>query len=173
MCNRKTFFSSIVFLFLLASCREEWKIYDAKEFTIEFPGLAKDTATLNGDLAGLRTYYDPGPKSLDSNLYYAVSVYTLPDSADKLGNDLDEFFRADVKIYAYTMGGVLADSGRAVKSGKIEGREYKVFLTHQAGTVTIRKFARGKHLYTLLVITSEMCLDNSQIARFMDSFKLK
>ncbi|HTL82552.1 MAG TPA: hypothetical protein VL651_12655 [Bacteroidia bacterium] len=172
---RYSLFILVSFLTLLfSSCgQDEWKVYEAYEFNVEFPGHAKDTATMEGDLAGVTVFYEPVQGSLDSNLYYSVSYYTLSDSINKLGDDLDHFFKDDVKIYAWTIGGVLADSGRSVKSGKFEGKEYKVFLAQNAGTATIRKFAKGKHLYTLRVVTEKSCLNNSQIERFMESFKLK
>ena len=165
---------ALLFSCLLFSCGPgDWRIYSGADFTIEFPGLAKDTATMEGELAGAEVYFEPVSGGLDSNIYYAVSFYSLSDSISKLGDDLDNIFRDDVKIYAWTMGGVLSDSGRVVKSGKYEGREYKVFLAANAGTATVRKFAKGKKLYTLLVITDKMCLDNTKIERFMESFKLK
>lgn len=167
----------IIALVLIAagfvSCDDGWKVSGTSEFSIEFPGPAKDTATMSGNLAGARTYYEPAEGSLDSNLYYAVSMYTLPDSVSILGAERDEFFQKDVQIYAWSIGGVLADNGRPVKSGEYEGREYKVTLEGNSGIATVRKFAYGRHLYTLLVVTNNMCLNNHAIRRFMDSFKLK
>lgn len=172
---KKFLFALLCFSFLLfASCGTgDWHVYKADEFTVEFPGLAKDTATMEGELAGAKAYFEPVEGSLDSNLYYAVSFYSLPDSISVLQEDLKNVFTGDVKIYAFTMNGTLSDSGRAVKSGNYEGMEYKVFLAHSAGTATVRKFAKGKRLYTLLVVTEQSCIDNTQIERFMESFKLK
>lgn len=168
---------SLIFIFalLLVSCGGpgEWQVYNASEFTVEFPGPAKDTATIEGKIAGARTFYEPAEGSLDSNLYYSVSMYTLSDSIAKLGDQLDDFFRTDAQIYAWTIGGILTDSSRIVKSGKTEGREFKVVLAENVGVATIRKFAYNKRLYTLLVITENMRLENKAIGRFMDSFKLK
>lgn len=171
---KKLFFFCLVSLAVaLASCDDHWKVYDTSEFTIEFPGIAHDTVTMEGDYAGVRSYFEPVKGSLDSNVYYSVSMYTLPDSASELGDDLKGFFQSDVKVYAYYIGGILADSGTAVKSGTTPGWEFKVFLAGNSGVATIRKFAYGKHLYTLLVVTENNKLDNTAIRRFMDSFKLK
>lgn len=159
--------------FLLASCADDWKVYGTSEFSIEFPGPVKDTTTMVGNLAGSKVYYEPVSGSLDSNLYYSVSLYTLPDSVSVLGDDMDDIIQTDVKIYAWSIGGILADSGRVVKSGTYSGKEFKVFLPQQTGTATIRKFAKGKHLYTLLVVTDQMRLNNQAIERFLNSFKLK
>jgi hypothetical protein len=171
---QKSLYTALFFLTVFfCSCGKDWKVYETSEFSIEFPGPPVDTATIAGKLAGGRTFYEPSPNGLDSNMYYAVSVYTLPDSISKLGSNLDDFFRTDANIYAWTIDGILADSGRVVKSGKVEGREYQVLLSHNSGVSTIRKFAYGKHLYTLLVITGNCYLNNSASRRFLDSFKLK
>jgi hypothetical protein len=37
----------------------------------------------------------------------------------------------------------------------------------------MRKYAKGKHLYTLMVITGNEFLENSLIYRFLNSFKFK
>lgn len=161
------------FLALIISCESDWKNYQTSEFSIEFPGDARDTATMEGKFAGARSFYEPPDGSLDSNIYYAVSVYSLPDSMAVLGNRLNDFLNTDVQIYAWEIGGTLSDSGHVVKSGNVEGREYKVFLESNKGVSTIRKFAVGKHLYTLLVVTENMKLNNHEIEKFMDSFKLK
>lgn len=167
----------LLFLFgtMLVACGGpgDWQVYNAKEFTIEFPGPAKDTATIEGKLAGVKTFYEPVEGSLDSNLYYSVSMYTLSDSIAELGENLPDFFAADAQIFAWSVGGILSDSGRVVKSGKTEGREFKIVLAENVGVATIRKFAYNKHLYTLLVVTENMRLENTEIRRFMDSFKLK
>lgn len=155
------------------SCDDGWKVYDASEFSISFPGTPRDTATIQAELSGARTYFEPVQGSLDSNVYYSISMYTLPDTVDLLGSKLDDYFRKDVEIYAWSIGGILADTGRTVKSGEIEGREYKVTLEGNSGTATVRKFAYGKHLYTLLVITANDRLGNHCVNRFLDSFRLK
>lgn len=170
----KTFLPYIFLLLLFSSCRpDDWQVYEGSEFTIQFPGPAIDTATATGEFAGAKAYYEPVEGGLDSNVYYAVSIYSLPDTLSKLGDDLDEFLERDVQIYAWSIGGVLGDSGRTVKSGKVEGREYKVTLEGNQGVATVRKFPYGRHLYTLLVVTENMKLDNGAIGKFMDSFKLK
>jgi hypothetical protein len=169
-------FSVLLFLLPLffSSCEgNDWQVYETSEFSIEFPGAARDTVSIQGTFSGARTFYEPVEGSLDSNLYYAVSLYTLPDSITLVKDDMDELLKNDVRIYAYGIGGVLADSGRVIKSGDVEGREFKVFLEGNKGVATIRKFASGKHLYTLLVVTENMKLNNSAIRQFMESFKLK
>ncbi len=164
----------LFFLLHLSSCSPgDWRVYETSEFSIEFPGNASDTVTMEGNFAGARTYFEPVQGSLDSNLYYSVSMYSLPDSMDVLGSKLDDFLKTDVRIYAYGIDGIMADSGRVVKSGNVEGREYKVFLQGGNGISTIRKFAVGKHLYTLLVVTENMKIENRAIRKFMESFKLK
>ena len=170
------FLPLLVFLLPLffSSCSAgDWRVYETSEFSIEFPGVAQDTVSMVGEFAGGRTYFEPVQGSLDSNLYYSVSLYTLPDSLSTMGNEINDLFKNDVRIYAYGIGGILADSGRVVKSGKIEGKEFKVVLEGNQGISTIRKFAIGKHLYTLLVVTENMKLNNSKIERFMNSFKFK
>lgn len=166
---------AVLFVSLIVSCDGPgaWQVYGTKEFSIEFPGTPRDTATLEGNLAAARTFYEPAPGISDSNVYYSLSLYSLPDSIDMLGDKLDDFFRSDAQIYAWSIGGVLSEKDRVVKSGKTEGREYKVVLADNVGVATIRKFARNKHLYTLLVITENMRLNNSQIEKFMNSFTLK
>lgn len=164
----------LLFILLLGSCATGgWRVVEGEEFTIEFPGQPSDTATAVGEFSGAKLFYQPVEGGLDSNIYYAVSMYTLPDSAEIMGEMLDEIMLKDAEIYAWSMGAFLADSGKVVKSNKYEGREYKVFLAQNAGVVTMRKFAKGKHLYTLLVITGNEALDNSMIYKFLDSFKLK
>src|SRR5665213_2744944 len=153
----------LVFFFILyfSFCSPgDWRIYQTSEFTIEFPGNASDTVTLVGNTASAKTYFEPAPGSLDSNLYYSISLYSLPDSLTILGNDLNAFFKMDAKIYAWGIDGVLADSGRVVKSGNVNGMEFKVFLPNSQGITTVRKFAIGKHLYTLLVVTENMKINN-------------
>lgn len=161
-------------MLLLHSCgMGGWRVVDGAEFTVEFPGEPKDTATMQGKISGGKLFYEPVEGGLDSNLYYAVSFYTLPDSAKLLGEQLNDMLYTDAQIYAWGIGAILADSGKVVKSGITEGREYKVLLSQNAGVTTIRKFAYGKRLYTLTVITDNRNLDNSSIRRFMESFKLK
>jgi len=172
--NSKHLLLPLFFLLLFSSCSiGDWKVYDTSEFSIEFPGAAKDTVTMDGSFAGARTYFEPVEGALDSNLYYAVSLYTLPDSLSVMGNEADDLMKNDVRIYAFGIGGVLADTGHVIKNGDLQGLEFKVFLEGNKGVATIRKFAVGKHLYTLLVVTENMKLNNAAIRRFMESFKLK
>ena len=164
----------LLFIALLAGCSSGgWRVVDGEEFSVEFPGQPKDTATMAGEYSGAKLYYEPVEGGIDSNIYYAVSMYTLPDSAELMGDFLDEMLLKDAEIYAWSMGAFLADSGKVVKSNGTEGREYKIFLAQNAGIVTMRKYVKGKHLYTLLVVTDNSALDNRDIYRFMDSFRLK
>ncbi|CAN5309110.1 hypothetical protein BH09BAC5_BH09BAC5_25410 [soil metagenome] len=151
----------------------DWKVYDTSEFSIQFPGPVRDTATMVGAYAGSQSFYEPVPNSLDSNMYYSVSMYSLPDSISLVKENIRQLFDTDVNVYAWSIGGNLTDSGRVVKSGTIEGREYKVAIAGNRGISTVRKFAIGKHLYTLLVVTENMKLENHEIRQFMESFKLK
>ena len=163
-----------VFLLFLAGCASGgWRVIDAEEFTVEFPGQPIDTVTGDMENAGTRLYYEPVEAGIDSNVYYAVSVYNLPDSAEILGDLLESIMMKDAEIYAWSMGAIVVDSGKVVKSNTVEGREYKVFLGQNAGVVTMRKFGKGLHLYTLLVVTGNYALDNTQIYHFLDSFRLK
>jgi hypothetical protein len=150
-----------------------WRVVDGDEFSIEFPGIPIDTATMVGETAGARLYFIPVDGGLDSNAYYAVSFYTLPDSANLLGDQLDDVFLKDAEIYAWSMGAFLADSGKVVMSGTYEGREYTIGMAQNAGIIKMRKFAKGKHLYTLIVITQNAYMDNKDVFYFLDSFKLK
>lgn len=150
-----------------------WQVYESKEFSVEFPGPARDTATIENGLAGAKTFYEPVAGNLDSNMYYSVSMYTLTDSIVELGEQLDDLMRTDVQIYAWSIGGTFSDTGRVVTSGKTKGMEFKVVLADNVGVATIRKFPYNRHLYTLLVLTDNMRLNNTSIRRFMDSFKLK
>ncbi|HET6990291.1 MAG TPA: hypothetical protein VFJ43_03160 [Bacteroidia bacterium] len=167
-------FVLLIFLTLLfSSCGTDWKVYETSEFSIEFPGIAKDTVIVEGNAASPRYYFEPIEGSLDSNMYYSISLYSLPDSVSLVKDELNRLYKTDVQIYAWSIGGELADSGRVVKSGNIEGREYKVVIAGNRGISTVRKFAVGKHLYTLLVVTENMKLNNKAIRKFLDSFKLK
>ncbi len=164
----------LFFLLLLSSCSGgDWRIYETSEFSIEFPGVARDTVTMEGMYAGSKSYYEPIEGSLDSNMYYAVSMYSLPDSISIVKENLNQLFDMDVKIYAWSIGGDLTDTGRVVKSGDIAGKEYKVSIAGNRGISTVRKLAIGRHLYTLLVVTENSKLENHAIERFMESFKLK
>lgn len=168
------FVLGIFFIFTLSSCDVgNWRVYDTPEFSIEFPGNVQDTVTMVDKTSGVRYYFEPLPDALDSNMYYSVAMYSLPDSIDLVKENLDRLFRTDVQIYAWSIGSELTDSGRVVKSGDVEGREYKVVIEGNRGVSTVRKFAIGKHLYTLLVVTENRKLNNTAIRKFMDSFKLK
>lgn len=175
MTNRvKQLLSCLVLALLFASCANGgWRVVEGDEFTIEFPGIPTDTATAYENAAGAKLFYQPKKGGIDSNIYYAVSMYTLADSAEVLGEELNAFLLKDAEIYAWSMGAFLVDSGKVVMSNSYEGREYKVFLAENAGIVTMRKFVKGKHLYTLIVITGNYALNNTSIRRFLDSFKLK
>ena len=167
------FLAPLFFLLLFTSCGSDWKVYETSEFTIEFPGTAHDTVTMEGGAAGAKSYYEPVEGALDSNMYYSVSMYSLPDSISIVKDNMRELFQVDANIYAWSIGGSLTDSGRVVKSGDVEGMEFKVNVAGNRGVSTVRKFAVGKHLYTLLVVTENGKLENHAIRRFMDSFKLK
>lgn len=164
----------LAILFLLASCASGgWRVVDGDEFTIEFPGPPIDTATAVGDAAGAKLYFIPVEDGLDSNIYYAVSVYTLDDSVEAMGDLMDDVMLKDAEIFAWSMGAFLTDSGKVVKSGNYSGYEYTIFLAQNAGILKMRKFAKGQRLYTLVVITANEYLENSDIYKFLDSFKLK
>jgi hypothetical protein len=167
------YFLAIVALFISGCANGGWRVVDGGEFTVEFPGAPIDTATAVGDAAGAKLYFIPVDNGIDSNIYYAVSVYTLDDSAEIMGDLLDEIMLKDAEIYAWSMGAFLSDSGKVVKSGKYSGYEYSVFLAQNSGILKMRKFAKGKHLYTLVVITGNEYLENKDIYKFLDSFKLK
>jgi hypothetical protein len=159
---------------LLPSCSMgDWRVYETSEFSIEFPGVVRDTVTMEGIYAGSKSYYEPIAGALDSNMYYSISMYSLPDSISVVQDNIRDLFDTDVKVYAWSIGGELTDTGRVVKSGDVEGREYKVIIAGNRGIVTVRKFAVGRHLYTLLVVTENQKLENHAIRRFMESFKLK
>lgn len=160
-------------LFAIGCSSGGWRVVEGDEFTIEFPGIPIDTATAVAETAGAKLYFIPVEGGLDSNAYYAVSVYTLPDSLGLLGDQLDDMLLKDAEIYAWSMGAFLADSGKVVKSGTYEGREYTIFMAQNAGVIKMRKFAKGKHLYTLIVITQNAFMDNKDVFYFLDSFKLK
>lgn len=160
-------------LFAVGCSTAGWRVFDGEEFTVEFPGIPIDTATAVGDAAGAKLYFIPAEGALDSNAYYAVSLYTLSDSISLLGDQLDDMLLKDAEIYAWSMGAFLTDSGSVVKSGNYEGREYTIFMAQNAGVIKMRKFAKGKHLYTLVVITQNAYMDNKDVFRFLDSFKLK
>lgn len=171
---KKVLFSLIVVMLIAVGCSSGgWRVVAGDEFTIEFPGIPIDTATAVGDAAGAKLYFIPVDGGLDSNAYYAVSVYTLADSLGLLGDQLDDMLLKDAEIYAWSMGAFLADSGKVVMSGTYEGREYTIFMAQNAGVIKMRKFAKGKHLYTLIVITQNAYMDNKDVFRFLDSFKLK
>lgn len=164
----------LVFLpLLLVSCGSDWRVYGTSEFSIEFPGPVRDTVTMEENCAVSKSYFEPSPNSLDSNLYYAISMYSLPDSVSLTKENQAQFFETDMQIYAWSIGGTLADTGIVVKSGDVEGKEYKVIIAGNRGVSTVRKFVLGKHLYTLLVVTENTRLNNHAIEYFMESFKLK
>jgi hypothetical protein len=173
---RRSYFFSVAGLFLLllfSSCGNDWQVYETSEFTIEFPGPVRDTVSMTGKFAGSKSYYEPIEGALDSNLYYSVSMYSLPDSIANMKDEIRGLFKMDATIYAWSIGGSLTDTGRVVKSGDVEGMEYKVTIAGNSGVSTLRKFAVGRHLYTLLVVTENGKLENHAIRKFMDSFKLK
>lgn len=164
----------LVVLLLFASCASGgWRVVDGEEFTVEFPGQPTDTATMVGDYSGVKLFYEPPEGGLDSNIYYALSTYTLPDSAESMGEMLEPMLLKDAEIYAWSMGAFLGDSGKVVKNGETEGHEYKIFLSQNAGVVTMRKYVKGKHMYTLIVITANDALDNTLIYHFLNSFRFK
>ncbi len=172
---RKPFGVFVLFCSLLffSSCSNDgWKDFDSTEYTARFPGTPRDTVTIEGQTGGIRVFYEPGFESIDENVYYAVSVYSLPEAIDSL-NNLKEALTTDAKIYAWSMGGEIAGEGKAVKSGGVQGYEFKVLMPSNTGVVTLRKFALGKRLFTLLVITDNVNLNNASIGKFMDSFVLK
>ena len=170
----KKFLFVIALVACLVGCSDgSWRVVAGDEFSIEFPGIPIDTATAVGDAAGPRLYFIPVDGGLDSNAYYAVSFYTLADSVSLLGDQLDELLLKDAEIYAWSMGAFVTDSGRVVKSGEVEGREYTIFMAQNAGVIKMRKFAKGKRLYTLIVITQNAYMDNADVFYFLDSFKLK
>lgn len=160
-------------LFFTSCNMGDWRVYETSEFSIEFPGTVRDTVTMEGTYAGSKSYYEPVAGALDSNMYYSISMYSLPDSISVLKENLRDLFDTDVKIYAWSIGGELTDTGRVVKSGEVEGMEYKVIIAGNRGISTVRKFAVGRHLYTLLVVTENQKLENHAIRKFMESFKLK
>jgi|GEM_PF-954547 hypothetical protein len=164
---------SVVVLIFAGCSGGGWRVVEGDEFTIEFPGIPVDTATSVGETSGARLYFIPVEESIDSNAYYSVSVYALPDSASILGDQLDDMFLKDAEIYAWSMGAIVVDSGNVVQSGAYEGREYTIFMARNAGVIKMRKFAKGKNLYTLIVITQNGYMDNDDVFRFMNSFKLK
>lgn len=169
------YFIAVIFssLLLLSCGMGGWRVVDGGDFTIEFPGQPQDTATMEGDYHGAKLFFEPVTGGLDSNIYYSISVYALNDSVELLGDQLDDMLLKDAEIFAWGIGAMVTDSGKKVMSGKTEGYEYAIFLARNAGVATMRKFARGKKIYTLLVVTDNQHLNNASIRRFMDSFKLK
>lgn len=166
--------SCLALLLVLGGCASGgWRVVEGEEFFVEFPGPPIDTATAVGDASGAKLYYIPVEGGIDSNVYYAVSVYSLDDSAEVMGEFLDDLMLKDAQIYAWSMGAILTDSGKVVKSGDYSGFEYTIFLAQNAGVLKMRKFAKGRHLYTLVVITGNETLENRDIYKFLDSFKLK
>lgn len=162
-------------LLLLASCGQGgWVVFEGDAWTAEFPGTPKDTATMEGDVSGIKVFYEPPQGHLDSNVYYAVSQYTTADTLSELSAHLEKLFRADVQVYAWGVGTGFVDTlVRPVKAGAAGGYEYRVTVGENAGIARIRKFAWGKRIYTVMVLTENSRLLNTQADRFLNSFKLK
>lgn len=163
-------------LFLLSSCDSSggWRVFDSAAYTVEFPGVPSDTATMEGDLSGVKLFYQPAENGLDSNVYYSVAQYTLADSLTGLADYYERLFRTDVQIFAWGINGILADSvGKPVVAGKVRGFEYRVLLDQNAGIARIRKFALGRRIYTVMVLTDNAHIANQQANRFLNSFRLK
>lgn len=166
---------ALLFMFLLAACGNAgWNTYETDNWSIEFPGTPKDTATLEGDLSGVKVYFEPKENKLDSNVYYSVSNYTMKDSLNQLSSYYEKLFHGDVQVYAWGIGGILADSvGKPVKAGNTAGFEYRVIIGENAGLARIRKFASGRRVYTVLVLTENAYIINKQADRFLNSFVIK
>jgi len=157
---------------LLCSCGSDWTRQGNVNFSAEFPGKAKDTATIEDNLYTLRLYYEPS-KTSDPNAYYDVSSYTLPSELDLLGANLDDALKADAQVYAWSIDGTLDTAVATVRSGKHVGFQYTIRMPDNMGVVTMRKFVDGKKLYTLRVITPAAHLGNPEIKKFLDSFEIK
>ncbi len=171
----RTLFIPALFLLLLASCGHGgWVVFETDAWTAEFPAPPKDTATMEGNISGIKIYYEPPQGHLDSNVYYSVSQYTMNDTTSELAPHLEKLFRADVQVFAWGVGSGFVDTiVRPVKAGAGNGFEYRVTVGDNAGIARIRKFAWGKRIYTVMVLTENSRLINTQADRFLNSFKLK
>lgn len=168
---------SILFLFalpfLFAGCGgTEWARHGNVNFSAEFPGPARDTSTIEGTMYTLLFFYEPA-NATDPNAYYDVSECTMPDSLESFGKNLNAYLKADAQVYAWSIDGTLSGEGKPVTSGNLNGFEYLIKMPDNIGEVKLRKFPAGKKLYTLKVITPKEHLNNPDIKRFMESFRLE
>ncbi|MGL5889848.1 MAG: hypothetical protein ACRC3B_08180 [Bacteroidia bacterium] len=171
----KKILPALFFAFLLASCGGAgWNTYETDTWSVEFPGTPKDSASVAGDASSVKVFYEPQENKLDSNVYYSVSNYTMKDSLNQLASYYEKLFHGDVQVYAWGIGGILADSvGKPVKAGNISGYEYRVIIGENAGLARIRKFALGRRVYTVLVLTENAYIANVQADYFLNSFRFK
>jgi hypothetical protein len=171
----KKILPAVVFLFLLTACGNAgWDVFETDTWSVEFPGTPKDTASIDGDVSSVKVFYEPKENKLDSNVYYSVSNYNMKDSLVQLASYHEKLFHTDVQIYAWGIGGILADSvGKPVKAGTISGYEYRVIIGENAGLARIRKFAFGRRVYTVLVLTENAYIANKQADYFLNSFRFK
>lgn len=171
----KKILPAVLFLFLLAACSNAgWDTYETDTWSVEFPGTPKDTASIDGEASSVKVFYEPIENKFDSNIYYSVSNFSMKDSLAQLASYHEKLFHTDVQIYAWGIGGILADSiGKPVKAGTILGYEYRVIMGENTGLVRIRKFAFGRRIYTVLVLTEDTYIANKQADYFLNSFRFK
>jgi hypothetical protein len=173
----------LIFLFLMqmiVSCsdKNEWKTFTSKEgsFSIDFPGMPKDTAFLGGvslqNEFSVRLDHDP------LNTYYKINYIQLPSIPDLYGNgnmDACSFAKGshqtDMEYYALQIGGTLRD-GSKILPGKHEAEEFKVDFKDKSGVVTVRKVCAGGKLYTLMVISHANKENNDLAEKFFNSFAI-
>lgn len=158
---------------LLAGCGGAgWSRQGNVNFSAEFPGAARDTSTIEGSLYTFRFFYEP-PNATDANAYYDVSECSMPDSLENFGKNLNAYMKADAQVYAWSIDGTLSGEGTPVTNGALKGFEYVIKMPDDIGEVKLRKFAVGKKMYTLKVITPKEHLNNPDIKRFMGSFRVE
>lgn len=169
-----TFVFTCAVLGILSCGTDGWKVVETDDFTISFPLTPVDTALFDDSIPGFRLFLEMDERGIDSNRYYSLTQYTMPDSLSDLGDYHEHLFRNDVQVFAWSINGVLADTiGKPIVAGQVKGYEYRILLDQNAGIARIRKFAQHRKLYSLMVLTDNIHIANKQADKFLNSFRLK
>ena len=156
---------------------KDWYLFDATDFSIEFPkkpnASNQNVSSAIGELKMDIFMYDAS-KDGDANFVYGLITSEYPDSlinSEKTAI-LPTFFRNSVDGAVKNVQGKIL-SEKTIDINGFPGREVNIDYQNGVAIIKMRLYLVHNKMYVLQTITETSKVNNADAIKFHDSFKLK
>ena len=173
-------FLTFFYLIFIVSCvaaNDAWKTYAFPEgkFKIQFPGQPEKQSQVINSAVGelnMNIYLYDASKEKGDNYVYMVNFTDYPDTLVNSDSTaiLKTFYRNSIDGMVNNVHGKLLTE-TMVNYEKYSGREVRIEMKERGAIITSRMFLIKNRIYIIEVITSTDKDFNTDIKKFLDSFK--